>query len=174
MLNSISLAIGLVGTVASIFGFAYALYERRERVSLEQKTKSQQWATLDRARYVIGDHLLFEEFDKQLTHPKKHLLWNIHQAASDLYISLIEQYLSGVERFTYDDLKNLVANGVIYWHWQETQWRYAICQRPENRDVAPPPAFLEEPPPSAFRGSVTDDPNDKHAGLSEVSAARAA
>jgi hypothetical protein len=71
-------------------------------------------------------------------------------------------------------LRNLVANGVIYWHWQETQWRYAICRRPENRDVTPPPAFLEEPPTSAFRGSVNDDPNAKHAGLSEVSTARAA
>jgi hypothetical protein len=70
MLGWISFIIGIIGTFVSVFGVAYALYERRQRVSLEHKMQSQQWAMLDRARYVIGDHILFEEFDKEITHRK--------------------------------------------------------------------------------------------------------
>ena len=111
---------------------------------MEAKLKSQAWATLDRARYVIGDHILFKEFDQQMSHPEKHRLWNIHQAASDLYISLIEQYLSQVSRFTYDDLKKLCDNEFIYWRWQEKQWRFLICQRDENRNSQIPDYFTKE------------------------------
>jgi hypothetical protein len=85
----------VVGTIASVGGIAFAIYERRKRLSLERKVQSQQWATLDRARYVIGDHVLFKEFENQLSHPLRHRLWNLHQAASNLYISLVEQYLAG-------------------------------------------------------------------------------
>ena len=98
-----SFVIGAMGTVASVGRVTFAIYERRKRLSLERKVQSPQWATLDRARYVIGDHVLFKEFEEQLTHPLRHRLWNLHQAASDLYITLVEQYLAGQERFTYDD-----------------------------------------------------------------------
>lgn len=51
--------------------------------------------------------------DKELTHAHKHRLWLVHQAACDLYISLIEQYLSMVDQFTYKDLEYLVKNGFV-------------------------------------------------------------
>jgi len=146
-----SFVVGIVGTLASLIGIAFALYERRKRQSLEAKIRSQQWATLDRARYVIGDHILLKEFEKQLNHPLSHRLWNIHQAASDLYINLVEQYLAGVDRFTYADLGRLAANGFFYFQWQEKQWRLIICQRPENKDTDPPPYFVTEARNCAFR-----------------------
>lgn len=148
-----SFLVGIVGTIASLGGVAFAIYERRKRLSLERKIQSQLWATLDRARYVIGDHVLFQEFETQLDHPLRHRLWNIHQAASDLYISLLEQYLAHEERFTYDDLRRFAKNGLIYWRWQETQWRLLICQRPENREIDPPDYFVTEARNSPFRSA---------------------
>lgn len=158
-LNLSAFIVGVVGTIASIVGVGFALYERSQRLTLEKKVRSQQWATLDRARYVIGDHALFKEFESQLDHPLKHRLWNIHQAASDLYINLVEQYLSGVDRFTYNDLRHLADNGFLFFQWQEQQWRLLICQRPENRDVDPPPYFVTQPRNSAFRMARGDQTN---------------
>jgi hypothetical protein len=154
-----SFFVGGIGTLASILGTAFALYERKQRQMLEAKIRSQQWAALDRARYVIGDHVLFKEFEAQLDHPLRHRLWNIHQAASDLYINLVEQYLAGIDRFTYEDLRRLAANGFFYFQWQEKQWRLLICQRPENKDVDPPPYFVNEARNSAFRLSSNDQAN---------------
>lgn len=136
-----AMAIGVLGTAASICGVLFAFQERQRRKALESKMKSQLWATLDRARYVVGDHVLLKEFDAALEHPDKHYLWNVHQAASDLYITLVEHYLSQEDEFSYDDLKRLCDNGFIYWEWQEKQWRLMMCRRPENRKVDPPPYF---------------------------------
>jgi len=136
--------IDIIGFFIGLFSLFWAFYERSQSISLEEKRRSQLWMSLDRARYIIGDHILLKEFDKELTHPQKHFLWNVHQAASDLYISLVEQYLSQVDKFTYEDLKKLCDNKLINWYWQEKQWRFIICQRKENRETSPPPYFLRE------------------------------
>ena len=91
---------------------------------------------------VTGESLDF--YHGLLSHPLRHRLWNLHQAASDLYISLVEQYLAGVKSFTYEDLRRLAKNGFVYWRWQEKQWRLLICQRPENRELDPPDYFVTE------------------------------
>jgi hypothetical protein len=136
--------IDIIGFFIGVFSLVWAFYERNRNISIEEKRRSQLWSCLDRARYVIGDHILLSEFDKELKHPEKHRLWNIHQAASDLYISLVEQYLSIVDKFTYEDLKRLCDNEFIVWRWQEKQWRLIISQRKENRSTDPPPYFTKE------------------------------
>ena len=136
--------ISVVGTIITVMSFLYGIYEKSEREKLEEKRKSQLWASLDRARYVTFDHIILEQIDKELTHEHKHRLWLVHQAACDLYISLIEQYLSMVEKFTYKDLENLVKNGLVYWKWQERQWRILISQRNENKNNEPPEFFLTQ------------------------------
>lgn len=128
----ISIATGVLGVLLTGWGLLFGYLERKKRIAVEERLKSTLWITIDRARYVIGDHILLKEFYDELTHPDKYRLWNVHQAASDLYISLVDQYLTQVDRFTYEDLKILCENGLIYWHWQEKQWRNIICRRPEN------------------------------------------
>lgn len=135
--------ISILGTLVTIGSFIYALYERDMRQQLEDKRRSQLWASIDRSRFTIFDHNLIKEIQEELQHEQKHRIWLNHQAACDLYISLIEQYLSTIEKFTYQDLKNLCLNGVIFWKWQERQWRILICQRPENKTVIPPEYFIE-------------------------------
>lgn len=49
-----------------------------------------------------------------------------------------------VDKFTYKDLENLVKNGLVYWKWQERQWRILISQRPENKNEEPPEFFLTQ------------------------------
>ncbi len=133
----------MLSVVTGVWGIWFGLHERRRRLRFEVKIQSQLWSTLDRSRYVIGDHILIQELEQLLDHPEKHQLWNIHQAASDLYISLVEQYLSLIDTFTYDDLKKLCDNKFIYWRWQEKQWRYLICRRPENLSNDVPNYFIK-------------------------------
>ena len=135
--------ISLIGTIVTIGSFIYALYERDMRQKLEEKRRSQLWSTIDRARYTIFDHVLIKEIEDELSHKDKHRLWLTHQAASDLYISLVEQYLSTIKLFTYKDLENLCLNQVIFWKWQERQWRILISQRPENKNITPPEYFTK-------------------------------
>lgn len=135
--------ISIGGTLITVGSFIYALYERDLRQEIEEKRRSQLWSTIDRARYTIFDHTLIKEIDQELSHKEKHRLWLTHQAASDLYISLVEQYLSIVDSFTYNDLENLCRNEVIFWKWQERQWRILISQRPENKPTAPPEYFTK-------------------------------
>jgi hypothetical protein len=125
-------------------GLAFGYKERRERLTIEKKLQSQMWSALERSSYVIGDHILLKEFHDELTHPEKYRLFNVHQAACDLYISLIKQYLSQVDSFTYDDLKKLCDNKAVHWKWQERQWRYLICRRSENVGVDVPEFFIKD------------------------------
>jgi|GEM_PF-2680149 len=134
--------ISVIGTIITVMSFLYGIYEKSEREKLETKRQSQLWASLDRARYVTFDHVILEQIDKEITHEHKHRLWLVHQAACDLYISLIEQYLSMVDKFTYKDLEHLVKNGLVNWKWQERQWRILISQRKENKDQEPPDFFV--------------------------------
>jgi hypothetical protein len=140
----ISIFLGVLSLIAGIWGLIFGLLEQRKRITIEKKLRSQLWATLERARYLMGNKALLKEFDRQLIHPNKRHLWQIHESAAELYISLVEQYLSQVESFTYDDVKRLCDNGVIESAWQEKQWRILICQRPENRQVDPPAYFVPE------------------------------
>jgi hypothetical protein len=114
-----------------VFGVAFGIYQWRRTVSIERRRREQLWASLDRSRYVIWDHVMIEAYTSK-DQSLGRWLWQNHQAACDLYISLIEQYLSQEKEFTYKDLERLCKNGFIYWKWQETQWRYLICRRPET------------------------------------------
>jgi hypothetical protein len=136
-----SIILSIISVAIGVWGIYFGLKEKKERLKLEAKVRSQLWATLDRARYVMGNKALLKEFDAQLTHPNKRHLWQLHQTASDLYISLIEQYLSQVDKFTYEDVKRLCDNDFINWRWQEKQWRILISQLPENRGIDPPGFF---------------------------------
>ena len=135
--------ISVFGTVITIISFIYALYERDSRKQVEDNRRAQLWISIDRARYTILDHNLIKELQKELKHENKHRIWLAHQAACDLYISLIEQYLSTIDKFTYKDLEYLCDNQVVYWKWQEKQWRILMCQRPENKNVEPPDYFVK-------------------------------
>lgn len=135
--------ISVIGTIVTLGSFIYALYEKSNRQQLEEKRRSQLWASIDRARYTIIDDALIREIQVELNPHYVYRIWLTHQVASDLYISLIEQYLANIESFTYKDLEYMCKNEVVLSKWQERQWRVLICQRPENKNLEPPEYFVK-------------------------------
>jgi len=132
----------IIGTVITITSFIFGFYERTKREDTKNKRISQLWSSINRAKYAILNNKVINDFTDEKD--KKNKLWLSHQAACDLYISLVEQYLSEQKKFSYIDLENLCKNKIISTEWQEKQWRILICHRKENRDIIPPPYFISK------------------------------
>lgn len=104
-------------------------------------TQRTAWATLDRSYNVVRHHRAIAPYLRRRPDPDlDKWLWMNHQAACDLYLLLVEQYISLEDKFTYADLQKLCENKSLMDQWGEQHWRYLMMRRPEN--VNTPPEFF--------------------------------
>lgn len=94
---------------------------------------------LDRANYVIYDHRIIDDQLKRNNDPTlARWLWLNHQAACDLYMNLVDFFLSQESWFTYRDLEKLRKTSIVSRPWQVKYWFAVLHRRLENRYRKPP------------------------------------
>jgi hypothetical protein len=142
----ISLAVGVIGTLVGILGYAASLEQKRKAENILRNQKYQFISLLERANYVGFEHELFDELAQSLYDKVGfRYLATAFQAAVDLYLMMVSYYLQNEENFTYDDLRKLCNTPVIDKKWQEEYWRTLVSVRPENKaSSAPTELFVRD------------------------------
>ena len=151
--------------VLSIFGtstFGVLQWLRAKRI--EERNKEQMLVFIDRADYVSLEHELVDEIAKSVDDRLlMRYMVSSHQAGCDLYMSLVDYYLSLQDNFSFKDLERLCNTGLITYRWQEKYWRGLIAARPENKDSEVPEEFyLPEDQPSRYAYFKNAQKRDKN------------
>lgn len=130
----------LSGWIVGVLGLFVALVQYRKTKRITDRNREQMMIFLDRANFVSFEHELLDEVTSRLD--GDHLLirhlstW--HQAGCDLYIMMVDYYLSQEPSFGWKDLENLCKTPVITYRWQEEKWRALLLLRHENKKSGPP------------------------------------
>jgi hypothetical protein len=136
MTGGLSIALGGLGVLLGAIAVVQAGISRR----LTTRRREQVLAFVERAGFVSGDHETLDHGLRGLDDAVfQRRIWLGFQAGCDLYIALVEYYLSLHSRFRFDDLTRLCEAGAIAYDWQEAVWRTFLVQRRENRGIDPPP-----------------------------------
>lgn len=132
----------IIATLSLMFG-VFQFFRAR---SIKKRNREQLLVFLDRANYVIYDHRIIDDQLKRSDDPTLHRwLWLTHQAACDLYMNLVDFYLSQESFFTYKDLEKLKKTPIISRPWQVKYWYTMIHRRLENRYFKTPDSLeIEE------------------------------
>lgn len=141
------------GWIMTAGGLAVAAYQTVRVKRINRRNREQLLMFLSRANYVSSEHQLVDEINKRLDDRiLQRYVSAGHQAGCDLYLFLVEYYLSLEERFTYEDLRRICNTPLITTKWQERHWRCLIALRAENRTTeAPEELFTQEDRISRFR-----------------------
>jgi len=141
------------GWTMTAAGLGYAAYQTYRVKRLSRRYREQLLLIIGRANYVGGEHELVDATNRQLDDRiLERYLGGWHQAGCDLYLVLVDFYLSQEDKFSYDDLRKICNTPLITRQWQERHWRSLIALRPENRSIDAPPELF-----------TTDDRASRHA-----------
>jgi len=149
---STSLASLTAAIVSIIGGGTFGVLERLRAKRIEERNREQMLVFIDRADYVSLEHELVDEIAKSVDDRLlMRYMVSSHQAGCDLYMSLVDYYLSLQDNFSFKDLERLCNTGLITYRWQEKYWRGLIAARSENKDTEVPAEFyLPEDQPSRY------------------------
>jgi hypothetical protein len=138
----------LSGWLFGAVGVVIAFLQIRKTKRINERNLEQMMVFLDRANYVAFEHELVDEVSRRLDGDHV-LIRNVaswHQAGCDLYIMMVDYYLSQRRSFTWRDLEALCKTPIVTYRWQEEKWRAFILQRKENKQTTPPDElFLKAP-----------------------------
>ncbi len=130
----------LSGWLVGVVGLVIAVVQIRKTKQITERNLEQMMVFLDRANYVAFEHELVDEVSSRLggDHVLIRNIASWHQAGCDLYIMMVDYYLSQRESFTWKDLESLCKTPIVTYRWQEEKWRALILQRKENKGTTPP------------------------------------
>jgi hypothetical protein len=130
---------GVVGSVVGVASLALAVVQIRRARSMHRRRQEMLLWLIDRANHAKFEHELIDDLVERNPDPLlARWMWLIHQSGSDLYTSLVDEFLSGEQKFTYEDLAKIATTNLVGGQWQYRYWLSRIALRRENRsEVAP-------------------------------------
>jgi hypothetical protein len=130
---------GVVGTVVGVASLTLAVVQIRRMRSMHRRRQEMLLWLIDRANHAKFEHELIDDLLERNPDPLlARWMWLIHQSGSDLYTSLVDEFLSGEQKFTYDDLAKIATTNLVGGQWQYRYWLSRIALRRENRDEVAP------------------------------------
>src|SRR5690348_10393301 len=98
--------LAVVGVALAVAGNVATIIQTERASRIKRRSQDVLRFLIDRANYVKFDHKIIEELTECNPDPllARHL-WLLHQAGSDLYMTLVDEYLAGEKRFTFADLQ---------------------------------------------------------------------
>ena len=157
------------GWAMTAVGLGVAAYQTYRVKRLNRRNREQMLMFLCRANFVSSEHMLVDEINKRLDDRiLERYVSGLHQAGCDLYLFLVDYYLSLEDKFVLEELRKICNSPLITYKWQERHWRALIALRPENRKKDFPEAlFTSEDQSSRFRyhqlhgtSSIASSPSD--------------
>lgn len=138
----IAIASLLVAVVSGFIAFRQTLKVKR----IDNRNKEQLLLFLDRIRYLGFEHEYVDKIAEQLDNMVDvRYLSSWHQSGCELYMEMVEYYLSLQDDFTFDDLRKMCNSTIVSYEWQEKYWRTLVQFRPENKSKElPKELFLEK------------------------------
>jgi hypothetical protein len=106
--------LGLVGTAVGVAGLVATVILTERASRIKRRRQELLRFLIDRANYVKFDHEVIEELTAHNPDPvlARHL-WLLHQAGSDLYMSLVDEYSAGEKHFSYADLQRISEHPLL-------------------------------------------------------------
>jgi hypothetical protein len=130
---------GAIGTVVGVVSLALAIAQIRRMRSMHRRRQEMLLWLIDRANHAKFEQELIDDLLERNPDPLlARWMWLIHQSGSDLYTSLVDEFLAGEQKFTYEDLAKIATTNLVGGQWQYRYWLSRIALRRENRsEVAP-------------------------------------
>lgn len=142
-------ALAWSGLLLGVVGLAATVYQTVKLSQVRRRRQENLLTILNRTNFIKLDHEIVNDLCSRHGDVimARHL-WQVVQSSVELYMRVVDDYLSGEERFTFDDLDRMVGGPLISRGWQYRYWADQIARRPENRRTPVP----ETPPvPSMSR-----------------------
>ena len=129
--------------VMTVLGLAIAAIQTYRVKKLARRNREQLEIFIADANYISFEHELIDMIAPKLDDPMiLRFLVSSHQRGCGLYRSLVDFYLSGERRFSYEDVRRVCQTGMVSYRWQADFWRDKAIMRPENRKKAVPTDVL--------------------------------
>jgi hypothetical protein len=130
---------GVVGSAVGVVSLALAVVQIRRMRSMHRRRQEMLLWLIDRANHAKFEHELIDDLLERNPDPLlARWMWLIHQSGSDLYTSLVDEFLSGEQKFTYEDLAKIATTNLVGGQWQYRYWLSRIALRRENRSKVSP------------------------------------
>jgi hypothetical protein len=140
----LSSILAVVGLALAVAGIAATIIQTERASRIKRRSQDVLRFLIDRANYVKFDHEIIEELTECNPDPLlARYLWLLHQAGSDLYMTLVDEYLAGEKRFTFADLQRISGTSLVGGRWQFRYWLSKLTGRPENQG-ADLPSFPDD------------------------------
>lgn len=138
--------IALISLVVAVISVYFAIRQTNKVKRIDNRNKEQLLLFLDRINYLGFEHEYVDKVIVQLDNKVDvRYLSSWHQSGCELYMEMVEYYLSLQDKFTYQDLEKVCNSTLVTYKWQEEFWRTLVQFRPENRnDVLPKELYLKE------------------------------
>lgn len=158
---------GAVGTVVGIASLVVAVVQIRRARSMHRRRQDMLLWLIDRANHAKFEHELIDDLLERNPDPLlARWMWLIHQSGSDLYTSLVDEFLSGEQKFTYEDLAKIAKTNLVGGEWQYRYWLSRLALRRENRSEGAPDS------PESFPNPRIEDHTNLKQHETEVREAR--
>lgn len=130
------------GLLLGVLGLAATYYQTVKLSQVRHRRQENLLTILNRTNFIKLDHEIINDLcSRHDDVVMARYLWQVVQSSVELYMRVVDEYLSGEDHFTFDDLNRMVGGPLISRTWQYRYWADQIARRPENRNTAVP-----EPP----------------------------
>ncbi len=132
-------AFAISGWVMSALGLAVAAVQTYRVKKLARRNREQLQIFIEDVNYISFEHEIIDKIAPKLDDPMiLRFLVSSHQRGCDLYRNLVDFYLSGEHRFTYDDVRRVCETRMVSYRWQAEFWKDKAIMRPENKGKETP------------------------------------
>ncbi|WP_437040166.1 hypothetical protein [Streptomyces sp. enrichment culture] len=134
-------ALAWSGLLLGVIGLAATVYQTVKLSQVRRRRQENLLTILNRTNFIKLDHEIVNDLcNRHGDVVMARYLWQVVQSSVELYMRVVDEYLAGEERFSFDDLDRMVGGPLISRAWQYRYWADQIARRPENRSVPVPEA----------------------------------
>lgn len=126
--------VSLASCIVGILGLCIAVYESKQKMRMEELLKGNIRTSLNRLKELLhyDDDNIRNMVKPADNEHLKEWVWKTHKGLKDLYVMMVNHFLSFEKQFTSLDLDRLIANKIITTAWEKNVYADIIARRKAN------------------------------------------